>query len=196
MRTMIILSAMCVLLAAGCEPQKTANSKKLLKLQNKELERQLAAAEKQITGLEEQLTVTNDLGQQVREANLNNVKKIKIARFTNIYDKDKDGRPETLIVYLQLVDEDSDVIKAPADVKVELWDLNSDIQPKLAEWHIKPGDLNKLWSGGILGSSYRLTFDVKDKISVYDGPLVIKVQVTDYLTGREFDLQKTIEPLD
>ena len=131
----------------------------------------------------------------VKLENISSLKTVQIGRYTNLFDKDKDGRIESLIVYIQPLDEEGDKAKWPGAVDVQLWDLNSPqtSQVLLGEWHVRPAELKKLWFSG-LSTNYRLTFDITDKIETYQEPLTVTVTFTDYLTGKVFKEQKAIEP--
>jgi len=123
------------------------------------------------------------------------LQRIEIGRFTALYDEDKDGKKEKLIVYVQPIDQDGDTVKAPGAINVQLWDLNKkDDQALLGEWPVGPDQLKKLWLTALLASNYKLTFDVADKAELFKEPLTVKVAFTDYLTGKTFKEQKVIKP--
>ena len=88
------------------------------------------------------------------------------------------------------------MIKAAADIEVELWDLSkTDGSALLAKWPpVKPDELKKLWFDSMLKVNYRLTFDITDKVKSVDEPLTVKVTYTDYLSGKVFKKQKVINP--
>jgi hypothetical protein len=70
-------------------------------------------------------------------------------------------------------------------------------QALLAEWHVGPDQLKKLWLTALLAGNYKLTFDVADKVELFksaSGGLTVKVAFTDYLTGKTFQEQKVIKP--
>jgi hypothetical protein len=123
------------------------------------------------------------------------IERIKITRFTNFYDKNDDGKRETLIVYVQPIDEDGDVIKAAGTMDVQLWNLNNlNGQAMLSEWQIDPNDLRHLWYDTLVSANYRLTFDAPENLDVLVDPLTVKVTFTDYLTGEIFRDQYAIDP--
>jgi hypothetical protein len=69
---------------------------------------------------------------------------IKIHRYSGFYDKDEDGKKEKLIVYVQPIDRQGDIIKAPGavDVQFEGWDGK-----RLGRWHVRENELKKLCFG-------------------------------------------------
>jgi len=194
-----IFAACLLILAAGCE---NANKKsplaeqiQQLKQEKTELTRQIERSENENEQLQEQILVLSGLPEEAKAENLYRLQRIKVTRYTNFYDKDKDGEKEKLIVYIQPLDEEGDIVKATGTVDVQLWDLNKEAdQALLGQWHITPDQLKKLWFATVITINYRLTFDVADKIENIQEPLTIKVTFTDYLTGKVFKEQKVIKP--
>ena len=194
-------SVLCFLsFAAGCE---NANSIKTplveqignLTEQKTQLENQLEQTRAENKQLKKQMHVLSGLPEQVKGENLYRLGKIVIGGYTGFFDKDKDGEKEKLIVYIQPIDEEGDIVKATGAVDVQLWDLNKEEgQALLGQWHVKPGELKKLWFSTLITINYRLTFDIADKVKSFDEPLTVKVTFTDYLSGKVFKEQKVIKP--
>jgi len=195
-RTITIIMVGCLLaIAAGCESSNLAKEVKTLKQEKAELKSQIEQSKSKAEQLKNQVHVLSNLPPEVRLEDLYDLQKIKITRYTNLYDKDKDGKKEKLIVYIQPIDEESDIVKATGAVDVQLWDLNKeDGEALLGQWHVTPGQLKKLWFATLITINYRLPFDVADKISGEEKALVVKVTFTDYLTGKVFKEQKIIKP--
>jgi hypothetical protein len=167
---------------------------KKLNEQNSELQKQIKQVKGENEELKNQVQVLSGLPERVKGENLYCLQKIKIGGYTNLYDKDKDGKKERLIVYIQPIDENGDIIKAAGSVDVQLWDLSKEQdQALLCEGHVKPEELKKLWFAAFM-THYRLEFDVTGKINEFKDPLTVKVTFTDYLTGKAFEEQKVIEP--
>jgi hypothetical protein len=195
-----VLLAGCVLiLAAGCESSSIGPTDEdqisALRQEKAELTRRLEQAETETGQLEKQIQVLSGLPRQVSPENIYNLESIRITRYTNFYDKDKDGKKEKLIVYIKPIDDHGDIIKAAGAVDVQLWDLNKESgEALLGKWNVKPEELKKLWFATLLTINYRLTFDIADKVDKFDKPLTVKVVFTDYLSGRVFEEQKVIKP--
>ncbi|MBN2136521.1 MAG: hypothetical protein JW720_01820 [Sedimentisphaerales bacterium] len=159
-----------------------------------ELEKQLEQTEAENAELEKRMKVLAALPGDVKGESLYRIEQVTITSLTNLYDKDKDGKKEKLIVYLQPLDQDGDLVKAAGAVDVELWDLdNADGEAKLGDWQVTPEELRKLWFSAIMGTNYRLTFDVGERVKDVSEPLTVKVAFTDYLTGKVFKEQMVIE---
>lgn len=123
------------------------------------------------------------------------LKRVKITRYSNFYDKDNDGKREKLIVYVEPVDLDGDAVKAAGTVDVQLWNLNNlNGQAMLGQWQVDPNDLRKLWYDTLVSANYRLIFDAPPELDVLAEPLTVKVTFTDYLTGEIFRDQYAIDP--
>ena len=193
-------SVLCVLaFIAGCQntgkKPTLAEQIQQLKKENTQLTRQIEQSANENKQLKKQIQVLSDLPEQARAENLYRLQRIEVTRYTNFYDKDKDGQKEKLIVYIQPFDEDGDIVKATGAVDVQLWDLNKEAdQALLGQWHVTPAQLKKLWFATLITINYRLTFDVAGKIDDFEKPLTVKVTFTDYLTGKVFGEQKVIKP--
>ena len=188
--------ACLIIAAAGCESDNSTTGQiSTLRKEKKQLTRQLEQSDSQNKQLKKQLQTLAGLPDDVRLENLYNLQTVKVSRYTNFYDKDKDGQKEKLIVYIQPTDEQGDIVKATGNVDIQLWDLNKDNgQALLGQWQVKPDELKELWFASIVSVNYRLTFDIADKITEFEEPLTVKVTFTDYLTGKVFKEQRVIKP--
>jgi hypothetical protein len=198
-----ILAAATVLLA-GCGIGSERKSAAEMKAQD--LERQKATVNTELERcrienrqLADQIRALSALPKEGRE-NLYELRAVKIAKYTNWYDQDEDGKREKLIVYFQPIDTVGDVVKAAGSVAVQLWNLNDpNSQAMLGQWQVQPAELRKLWYASIVTSTYRLTFDVpaapaQDLTALQAQPLTVRITFTDYLTGKIFHDQQVIEP--
>ena len=198
----ILHFAFCILifliLITGCA---NPNEKESLALQIEQLTQEKTQLQKQIEQskienkqFKQQVQVLSGLPKEVKLENLNRLENVKIGRYTGIFDKDKDGKKEKLIVYIQPIDEQGDTIKAVGAVDVQLWDLNkAGSEALLDEWRVESNELKELWFATLITINYRLTFDVADIIESLEEPLTVKVTFTDYMTGKVFKEQKVIK---
>jgi len=188
-------------LLAGCESApitKNPLAEKVDKLsrEKRELMSHIEHIESVNKDLQKQITTLHGLEDDVKLKDLCDIQSIRITKYTNLFDKDKDGTMETLIVYIQPIDQDGDIIKAPGDVHVQLLDLDKDKAPTLlGKWHITPSKLRKLWFSALLKTHYRMTFAVPERVKTFEEPLTVTVTFTDYLTGKVFEEQRLIKPL-
>ena len=194
-------SVLCYLVFfGGCDSAYTESPLQerveILTIQQQQLESQLEQSTAENEKLTKQIHTLSGLPEQLKGENLYSLQNIEIGKYTGFFDKDKDGTKEKLIVYIEPIDEQGDVIKAAADIEVELWDLNkTDGSALLAKWPpVKPDELKNLWFDSMLKINYRLTYDITDIVKSFDEPLTVKVTFTDYLSGNVFKKQKVINP--
>jgi hypothetical protein len=189
-RTEIIFAAVVIFFFAGCENGQEGASvvdeMEALRVENVQLSEELAESR-------EQIQVLSGLEAEVRLENVYDLQAVKLTRFTNLYDKDKDGKKEKLIVYLKPEDEEGDAVKASGTVDVELWDLaRGEGEALIGKWHVDAQSLKQQWSAAMT-TNYRLIFDVGG-LAEGDEELVVKVVFTDYLSGKVFREQMVIKP--
>ncbi len=193
-----LLLAAFIFFISACEnadTKKPASEIDRLRQQNQALTGRLANAEQQAQQLKKQVQTLSAVTDDTQPEDIYDLQKIKIWRYTNLYDKDEDGKIESLIVYLQPIDADGDVIKAAGNAEVQLWDLNKkEAQALLGTWNVSSNEIKKLWYATVLASNYRLIFDISKLIDDYEKPLTVKVTFTDLLSGKTFTEQRTIEP--
>jgi cell division protein FtsB len=196
-----LCAVLCFLLfITGCDDAYTESPLQervdTLTVQQQQLESQLEQCKAENEQLQRQIHTLSGLPEQLKGENIYNIQNVEIGRYTGFFDKDKDGTKEKLIVYIEPIDEQGDVIKAAADIEVELWDLSkTDGTALLAKWPaVKPDELKNLWFASMVKVNYRLTFDITDKVTSFDEPLTVKVTFTDYLSGKVFKKQKVINP--
>ena len=183
--------------AAGCENgNKSSVTEQMdaLREEKAQLAYELEQAESKNEQLERQIDVLSGLPED-KLGGLYDLQRVKVTRYTNLYDKDEDGKYEKLIVYIQPIDEEGDIVKATGAVDVQLWDLNKEAgEALIGQWHVGPVELKELWFATLIIINYRLTFDVADKIEDFKEPLTVKVKFTDYLGGKVFEEQRVIRP--
>jgi hypothetical protein len=199
----VICSLLTLVLAAGCENgggKGASASGQIgeLTTQKTDLQSKLAQTQAENERLKKQNELIGRLGQDKRAEAIYHLKAVEIGRFTNLYDENKDGVKEKLIVYVQPIDEVGDAIKAAGAVDVQLWDLNKEESKALiSQWRIEPNELKKLWLESMMSTGYRLSFDITalwEKIGDDKSGLTVKISFTDYLSGVVFTEQKAIKP--
>ncbi len=196
----LLSSVFCLYFVAGCgspaiSKNPLAEQVDTLTQDKRELTRQIEQLESKNKALQKQITTLHGLADDVKLKDLCDVQRVKITKYTNLFDKDKDGKKETLIVYLQPIDQDGDIVKVAGVVDIQLLDLKKDQGPVLlGKWRVTPPQLRKLWFSALLKTHYRLTFDVSDKVDSFEKPLTVTATFTDYLSGKVFEEQKLIKP--
>jgi cell division protein FtsB len=181
----------------GAKPAE--QSETTLKRENEELK----AENKQ---LKEQHETLMGIDKLARIEAISTVSSIELTNRCGIYEKanavrrpqaedsNDNTKKKTLVVYLKTIDDMGDVVKAPGAVKVELWNLNAKpAESLLTSWEIEPKELKKKWSGSLLTSYYKLQFDVNSILGKKEKELTLKVEFTDYLTGKILKAQRVIK---
>jgi hypothetical protein len=190
-----------LIFAIGCEnagtPAKSSPSQQVQQLteQKTNLQSRLEQSQTENERLKKQVETLSNLPVDKRADAVYHLQAVKIGRFTNLYDENKDGTKEKLVVYVQPIDETGDVIKAAGAAEVQLWDLNKkESESLIGQWRVEPNEIKKLWFDSIVATSYRLSFDVAGKVETLDKPLTVKIAFTDYLSGRTFTEQFILRP--
>ena len=190
-----IVSVLILIITAGCENSGSSGLTErinILESRNSELKNQIKDTEAHNIQLKEQLKHLLGLGPGINLSEFYSIKKIKITRYTDFYDKDNDGSEEKLIVYIQPFDFPGDVVKATGEVSIELWNLNSRDNPLVRSWRISPEQLSKLWHSSLLRTNYRIELKRPEETKDLESELTLKVSFTDYLTGKDFTAQHII----
>jgi hypothetical protein len=164
---------------------------------NTELSMQVQTLQSQNDQLTEQVATLSGLDSKTRLAAISTLEKIRIGKRTGFYDKDDDGAKETLIVYLEPLDNQQDTIKAIGECRVDLWNLNQPSeQANIFNVRYNSDDLNQNWGGNIFGSYFRLTVDPNTLPDGLPGEeskeITIKATFTDYLSGKVLTDQKIV----
>ncbi len=199
MKTIITTLILCFLAGAtGCgsdtEIISISDQLELTRKEKSTLSAQLEKSRADNEQLKKQVKTLSGARAEATFDDIHSIERVEITSYTNLYDKNDDGKMDTLIVYLKPSDAQADIIKASGEVDVELWDLNKPgIEAKLGKWQIKPDELKKLWFATLVTINYRLTFDVTGKIEKFVEPLTVKVTFTDHLSGKSFTEQKVIK---
>jgi outer membrane murein-binding lipoprotein Lpp len=194
----VFAAAVCaMILVGGCEKsQNTTTATGNTKIISEEmgLKARVEQLQKENEQFKQQVETLSMLPVKKRAEAIYKIERVDIGRFTNIY-KEDGGAKESLVVYVQPVDETGDAIKAAGAVEVQLWDLNKpESQAMIGQWKVEPNELKKIWFDSIAMTGYRLAFDVTGKVDKAHMQLTVKMTFTDYLSGKVFTEQKTIKP--
>jgi cell division protein FtsB len=200
-RQLFFIVSLCLVslfVIAGCEnkaSQTQKQSKPVLSPASIQQENTKIKAENE--QLKKQIETLTGIDKPVRIDAISTVSMIELTDRSGIRSKTKDSNDvnETLVVYLKTIDDMGDVVKAPGQAKVELWDLNAKpAEALLGSWTVEPANLKKSWSGSFMTNYYKLTFDAnaipKDQKRQ---ELTLKAEFTDYMSGKILKAQKVIK---
>ena len=187
-----------IVAVAGCEntSKKVAieEQNKQLLAENEQLTKNVEKLQAEKEQFASQLKVVNQLGVEVRLSAVPTLDKIELTSRSGLYDRDKNGSLETLMIYVRAIDSDGDAVKIPGSIAIQLWNLNAEPNEALLKsWELGPEEIKKLWSGTFMTGYYRLRFDASDLAISDDTALTINAVFTDYLSGRVAKAQKAIK---
>ena len=181
----------------GFDESKSSLADELVQMRTEKnlLEEEMERTQAENQQLIEQVKVLKGLDAKINPDEIYDLKQIKIARYTKLYDKDKDGTDETLLVYIKPLDEWEDEVKAAGTLDIELWTLQDDVNDVvLGTWHVGVEELKDMWFATMLSINYRLSFELPAEAIGLNEPMLVKAKFTDHLSGKVFKEQKIIKP--
>ncbi len=114
---------------------------------------------------------------------------IKLGKYTAGVDLDDRPGHDGVRVYLTPIDADGHAIKAAGAVKIQLFDLAAKTGENLVSACDFPVDkIAERWSAGFMTYHYR--FECRWKTPPKHDEITVRVEFTDYLTGKTFTAQK------
>ncbi len=118
------------------------------------------------------------------------VEQIKLGRYTGGLNLDGEEGDEGIKVYIEPIDQHGSVIKAAAKVKVQLYDLaKPQAENLIGEYEWDVDKVAKQWSSGLLTYHYSFVCIWKADPPAHKD-ITVRVEFTDYLTGKSFGAQK------
>lgn len=198
-KRMEILCIACLFVFAGCEKKAAIKTEKQGKpvLSPASIQQENVKIKAENEQLKKQIETLIGIDKPARIDAVSTVSMIEFAGRSGIRSKNKDSNDvnEVLIVYLKTIDDMGDVVKSPGEAKIELWNLNAKpADALLGSWTVEPVELKKKWSGSLMTSYYKLTFDIpaipKDKKRQ---ELTLKAEFVDYMSGKILKAQKVIK---
>ncbi len=195
-----VLALLLFQVFSGCQ---TADQERLmamrrqmveLETENEKLLNQFHQYQSENERLHKRLARLTEIREKIKAEDIYNLRRVSLGRYTSLFDQSRDGQVDTLLVYIQPMDEQGDIIKAAGSVSVSLWDLNGEESLRLGQWEIGYQELRHKWFASVMTTNYRLKFDITEIIETFDSPLTLRVTFTDYLSGRKFEMQRLLQP--
>lgn len=165
----------------------------VLTRQVKDQSKDLLTKEEQLREQQGRLQVLAALGGDRRYDHLNKPAKIEIEERSSGSDTDGKAGHDEVRVYVRVVDDDGDVIKALAAVQLQVLDLaNPPTHFLVCEQKWTPQELRKCWYGRFGFQHFRLVGKWVRSQSPRHAGLTVRVVFVDVLTGKRFEAQKLI----
>jgi len=193
-RTILVLLA-AVAMTAGCLERESIEpegpSRVDLQAEVRKQAEQIGELEQTVAAQREQIDTLQQLGGEKRLEKLYYPVRVEIGRYTGGVDTDGAPGDDAVRVYLRPIDQDGHAIKAAGRVKVQLFDLAAAPERNLLfECTYDELQVRRCWSGGFM--AYHYTFECPWKSPPPHNELTVRVEFTDYLTGKTFSNQKVV----
>lgn len=170
-----------------------------------ELQRQLASTEAELRQAQRDLLASQaaaeQLERQLSEARtvdprdlerLFYPRTLRVDDLTSAFDDEAAPGDDGIIVYLQPIDQQGDVVKAAGDIRVELFDLAAQPQPRLLGRHdFSAEQAPELWYGKLWTSHYTLRCPF-DRARPTGSSVTVVVSFTDLLSERVITAQAVV----
>lgn len=157
------------------------------------LTQQVETLSAQAEAQRKQIETLQSLGPK-RMDRLFTVESIDLGRHSGGVDLDRKPGQDAVKVFLQPRDKGGHVLKAAGDVKIQLFDL---AQPKdktlFAEYTFPVKNIGESWAGGLLSNQYSFECRFPGDQPPAHPEINIRVEFTDYLTGKTFTAQKLVK---
>ncbi len=186
------LTLLIVGLVAGCNSSGQYNNNIDYAALNKQLKLSLARQKNEIIQLNRQLATLRGFPAD-RLKYIVAVTHIAFGRFTQPYDKNHDGRIDSINIYLLPTDKDGDIIKAAGKVEINLWDLTAPRGKRfLGYWVYNLKDLQKHWLSGFMANHYKFALPWPESKQFPAAGVTVNLTYKDALTGNSFEIQKLL----
>jgi hypothetical protein len=159
-RLLLAAGVVAVFVVSGCGQRRFSNENDVLRARVLELEKEAAALEKRIIELEAELAaqaIPPDGQSMEITANTPHVAAISIDRLSHIRDDDKDGTPDTLIVYVKPADGRGRFVQLVGRLHLHaaLLPMREESQT-IALLELSPGEVRDAYRSSFTGTHYTI----------------------------------------
>jgi hypothetical protein len=182
--------AACIMLTA-CTPQQPVRLDANMLLEIEQLRTSNEELQQQLLHRDEQIVTLQKLGDK-RLGLLYTVQRVALASGTAGANTDDKPGDDAVKVNVELIDQHGSVLKAAGSAKVQVFDLAMpEGKNLLAEREYDPNAAAKNWMSGLFSSYYSFTIPLPAEPA--HGELTVRVEFTEYLTGKTFTTQDVIK---
>ncbi len=155
----------------------------------RKLREELHQARTRLAEREEQVENLLALGDK-RLEKLYLVQRVRLGSATGGINLDGGPAHEGVKVFLEPIDQHGSVIKAPGEVRIQLYDLAAPAKENLlGEYRFGLDETARHWSSGFIAYHYSFTCRWKSAPPKHE-QVTVRVEFLDYLTGRKHTAQK------
>jgi hypothetical protein len=199
LRPVAAMAALVLLAAlAGCQPtvprslyRQTQADLDQCRQQRDELTRSVEELE-QTTARQAQRIETLVALPADRMEQLYRVQRIQFSGRSGGVNTDDAEGDDAVKVYIQPIDQQGSVLKAAGSVRIRAFDLSApEDQALVADCSFAPDEVGKNWHGGF--GVYHFSFECPFSQAPQGDELAVRVEFTDYLTGRTFTQQTSVK---
>lgn len=192
----VILSALFVLLLAGCGTKNFLNDNDTLRAENMKLKQQVDELNKQMDlrlGEIETLRAASAGERAIKEADPPVLAKIAFARYTGAVDTNDDGRDDLIRVYLTPLDQQGRMLPVAGEAKIQAAALMDNAPPALlASRTYSPDQFDKAYRSNFTGTHYTLELPLPESMDPTITSATVKVTFTEAVTGRELSHEQIV----
>ena len=180
---------------AGCGGQNFENENDRLRQQNLALSEELAERDRQIERLNRlvaSLRQADDVQAKASELVQLQCSSIEIGRYSTCTDSDRDGKDDTIRVYLETYDARGRFVQVVGQSQLHVVAIDNESTRSIAKCSFDPNALAKQYRSGLAGTHYTLSCPLDtDAIGNVD-ELTVYVTLNDHVTGLSYKKQGTI----
>ena len=172
-----------------------ANENDDLRRANLELEREIDRSQERIDLLLGELGALRERneGEEPIEGAVRPVLSgLKFARYSGPQDRDDDGKPEVLRLYLRPVDQMGRMHVTAGQMKVQAVELQAATPPRvIAERTVTPQELDAAYRTGFTGDTYSIDLDLPANLDADIEELTVRADLTETGTGHKVSAQQS-----
>lgn len=193
----VAVVASCIIPGCGLfeKPQTDDTQKRLIQLQedNRKLKEQSDGLVADLVDKRKQIDSLIGLGSRRMEL-ITHAESIELGDYTAPFNPDGLSKaPNAVKVYLLPKDAQGSIVKAAGALEVKLFDLNAaDGKNLIGHCAFAPEQMAKNWYSGFMAMTYHYSFVCPWERAPTKGEVLVRVEFTDYLTGKHFTATKTV----
>lgn len=193
----VILSALVLLLLAGCGRKNFLNENDKLREQNLKLTQQVEDLNRQLElrlGEIQTLRAQSAGERAIKDADPPVLARLAFARFTGAIDTNGDGKDDLIRIYLTPLDQRGRMFPVAGRLKVQAVAIQDDAPPALlAARTYEPAEFDSAYRANFTGYHFTIELPLPDSLDPALTSTTVKVSFTEALTGAVHSEEKVIK---